>query len=199
MTEGIRSRSNNVFHYNSYWGNWSRILFHNAGGPAAYELEKVQVSLQMPLHHHTVELDLTAINPLHVNNWDEKVQHANIRSHCTASRHGDLFVGTLPAKVVQQMQEWLSPECIDILLHADLLPYIDFAKGRAANNGGFKFADAQRDYISPDDYLAAMMRDGGPGIMMHDVQESYDALKADWDKKIKSLTIVNGLRLENVL
>ncbi len=184
----VRSRNNNVFHYSSYWGSWSRILWHESD-------RKLQERLGFDARvAGTVEIDLTAINP-HCNlNWRDQVQYGNIRAHGTAFRDADKIVGTLPGYVVDMMNEWLTPDTVDKLLHADYLPYIDFEKGRKAANGGFKINDGLRDCITADQYLLAMQAAGGPGILMADVWEAYCALEVDWADKVSKLMIHNGLK-----
>ncbi len=195
----MRSLNNNVFKFSSYWRNWSRILFHDTADTAQNNpIIKMRKQYNIPAHVHTIELDLTAINPDHINDWRSRVQHANIRCHCTPMVDRDIITGEVPLAALIEMDEWLTPDAIDVLLHADLLPYIDFDLEQKVTNGGAHFIDCYQRPVTPQQYLAAVRRDGGgPGILMHDVQGSYDALVRDWDAKIAKMIIHNGLRVRS--
>lgn len=195
----MRSKNNNVFKLCSYWRNWSRILFHDTADTAQNNpIIKMRRQYNIPSHIRTIELDLTAVNPLHVTDWRAKVQHANIRCHCTPMADRDIIVGELPSATLIEMGEWLTPDAIDILLHADLLPYIDFEREQKVSNGGAHFIDCYQRVVTPQQYLAVMRRDGGgPGLTMPDVQGAYDALASDWEAKIDKLIILNGLKREH--
>lgn len=179
-----RSKNNNVFVYSSYWGTWSRVLYHESD-------RALKQRYDLP-YSPWIELDLTAINPTTINNWSDKVQHANIRCHSTTRGDKDKIVGTLPGHVVQLMRRNLTEDCVQKLLHEDYLPYIDFEKGRKACNGGFHFADATKDFMTERQNLASL--DAGPGVFLKDVQEDYEAAKKHWDQKIDNLIIKEGLK-----
>lgn len=187
LVYATRSRNNNAFVYSSYWGSWSRVLFH--------ESDK-KLARQYGLESNTwIELDLTAINPHDISGWRDGVQYANIRCHSTTRGDRDRIVGTLPGHVVKRMREFLTEDCVQKLLHADYLPYIDFEKGRKVNNGGFKFADATKDFMSLQQYHAqCKYSGGGDGLLLHDVREDYESLQANWTAKINNLIIKEGLK-----
>lgn len=120
---GLRSKNNNVFVFNSYWRTWSRVLNQRC---TRSEL-------------NTVEVNLTPVNPLVVNNWIDQIEPIIIRSHVTDTSPDGVFVGTLPYEVIIRMEQVLDPALIDRLLHEDFLPQIDWTKYRQHNNGGAKF------------------------------------------------------------
>jgi hypothetical protein len=187
LVYATRSKNNNVFVYSSYWGMWSRVLFHRSDTKLArkYGLET----------QNWIELDLTAINPTSIPGWRDGVQHTNIRCHSTTRDAKDKIVGTLPGHVVKRMREYLTEDATQKLLHADYLPYIDFEKGRKANNGGFHFADATKDFTTLPQYHAqCKYSGGGDGLLLHDVREDYDVLKEHWDQNIDNLIIKGGLK-----
>lgn len=122
MSNGIRSKNNNVFTYSSYWGNWSRILQegtpHNDG--------------------YCIEVSITAINPTWEHAWKE-LGDIRIRRHGTTRDSKDKFVGTLPEHSLEMMRHYLDAPLIERLLHEDFLPHIDWAKYQKLCNGGAPF------------------------------------------------------------
>jgi len=203
----MRSKNNNVFKLSSYWRNWSRILFHDVGGTAQNNpIVKMRKQFNIPAYIRTIELELTAVNPQHVTDWRACIQYATIRCHCTPMAYRDIIVGTLPPEAIDSMEKWLTPEAIEILLHGDFLPYIDFDRKHEHSNGGAHFIDCYQRPVTFQQYLDTLRSNegGDPSIMMHDVEESYQALVQDeesyqalvqdWFKKIDSLIIVNGLK-----
>lgn len=122
MSNGIRSLNNNVFHYSSYWGAWSRILQEGTPHNDGYH----------------IEITITAINPTHEHAWKE-LADLRIRRHGTMRDRKDLFVGTLPEHSLEMMRRYLDAPLIERLLHEDFLPHIDWTKHRQHNNGGAPF------------------------------------------------------------
>lgn len=122
MSNGIRSNNNNVFHYCSYWGNWSRILQegtpHNDG--------------------RHIEISVTAINGTTEYDW-RIIKELRIRAHGTTRSPRDKFVGTLPQHALEHMREWLDAPLIERLLHEDFLHRIDWSKYQKLCNGGSPF------------------------------------------------------------
>lgn len=179
----VRSKNNNVLKRSSYWGNWSRILFHDAGGKGMLNIRK---RYSIPDCIGTIEIDLTPINGF-CGKWEEqKTNKARIRCHCTSMDTSDVVFGTIPVDVLKHMHEYMSERTVDLLLHADYLPYLDFKK-KVGNPATFE--DMFMEPVTLDQYWGELRRDGGgPGLLKHDVKPAYDALIADWTKKIKSLT-----------
>ncbi len=184
---GVQSRNRNVFVYSSYWGTWSRVLWHKSDQ---------QLARRLGLPNHVgewIELDLTAVNPHSSLDWADRVAKGNVRCHRTARGDRDIITSTLPAETVALMNVWLPEDTVDKLLHVDYLPYLDFEVGRKLCNGGFKVNDALKDMVSIEAYLASY--NAGPGVFVEDVRESYEAVKADWDRKMKSLELSGDLRI----
>ena len=186
----VRSANNNVFRYCAYWGSWSRVLWHESD-------QKLKAAIGFEVRASSfVELNLTAINPHDKSHWESHVQHGTIRTHGTTPGHSDKFVGSLPGHVVYTMRKWLTDDAVDKLIHADYLPFIDFEKGRKASNGGFKFADATKEFMSIERY-AALLRitfGAGPGLLTSDVREDYEQEKKVWEAKRDALIITKGMR-----
>lgn len=114
----VESRNGDMFFYSSYWHTWSRVLAPEG---------KLDVGI--------VEVDLTG------GNW-ERVRQINIRAHRTARKHGDLLVRELPADALELMKKHMPGQAIlDVLLHENLLPQIDWYKYRKVCNGGATFAN----------------------------------------------------------
>lgn len=186
----VRSQNNNVFKYCSYWGSWSRVLWHESD-------QKLRSSIGFDARASSfIELDLTAVNSDSKLHWESHTQHANIRTHCTAIGPNDKFTMTLPGRAVYRMREWLTEDAVQKLIHADYLPYIDFEKGRKASNGGFKFVDAQKEYMTISLYLANYRRSTGAGdsLLVQDVREDYEYEKQQWELKRNALIIHKGMR-----
>ena len=97
--------------YSSYWRRWSRVL----------DQEGMWIT----------EVDLTGIN----NNWDS-VRPINIRKHCTARNHSDIFANELPIEVVQEMRKYLGVDLTESLMNEDFLSQIDWDKHKEHCNGG---------------------------------------------------------------
>jgi hypothetical protein len=149
-----RSRNGNVFKYDAYWQKWSRILFHDPMGSRG--MQKMREQHNVPQHVRTIELDLTAVNPMDAHDWRERVQHANLRDHCTPLDRRDIITGVLPAPVIEQMLMRLPIRTIDVLLHGDYLPLIDFQRMRLNPvGGGARFREAFRPCLSFNQWQAA--------------------------------------------
>jgi hypothetical protein len=113
----VVSRNGDMFFYSSYWRTWSRVLAPEGA-----------------LDVGIVEVDLTG-------NW-ERVRTINIRAHRTARKSGDLLVRELPSEALEAMKKHMPGQAIlDVLLHEDLLPQIDWYKYRKVCNGGAAFGN----------------------------------------------------------
>lgn len=121
--KGVRSKNNNMFVYNSYWGTWSRIL--QEGTPQN--------------NFECIEVDVTPVNPHRAESWERQIPKVNIRKHVTERSKRDKFVGTLPEEVVTDLNKYIVPEIQHFILHEDLLPQIDWELYRKHNNGGASF------------------------------------------------------------
>lgn len=132
ITEGVRSKNNNVFIFSYYWNSWSRILMErDAHG-----------------NNHYIEVNLTAINDC---DW-ERVRSINIRRHGTTRDRNDKFVGTLPAKAVEYMRKHMDEETVERLLHEDFLWQIDWNLYEKHCNGGAPFEQIKigADAVKPE-------------------------------------------------
>lgn len=106
-----------MFHFSSYWRNWSRVLSStHPGGPF-------------------VEVNLTPIPNCYSDSW-ERVENKIIRVHGTARDEKDIVTDTLPAKVIIEMCDNLGSSVVDFLLHEDILSLIDFDLYKRNQNGG---------------------------------------------------------------
>lgn len=123
ISQPTRSRNNNMFVRGAYWRTWSRILQERTERGEMY----------------SIEVNLTPVNARRATSWEEQVTPIVIRRHMTARMHGDIFVGTLPAEVIEQMHTFLPFETVERLLHEDFLPQIDWDKYKQHCNGGAKF------------------------------------------------------------
>jgi hypothetical protein len=180
---GIKSRNNNVFHYSSYWGNWSRILFHDSKGT-----EIIRRKYNIPSHILTLEVDVTAINPLVDLHWESHVARINIRGHCTAFDPKDKIVGSLREDTIERMQEHLSTEQIESLLHSDFLPFIDWDLYSKMCNGGAPFAKISKMPMVITQYLAMQKHNGaGPGLLIEDVREEYNVYSKMFEQDMMRL------------
>lgn len=124
-TAGIKSAMypRNLFIYSAYWGKWSRVLrWMNRGvGDGSHDITQVEVDLE-PLGYSDAD-------------W-VRVGQANIRRHRTQRNDRDVVSAYLPIEVVHKMEAHLDATTVDSLLHADLLPMIDWAKYERLCNGG---------------------------------------------------------------
>jgi hypothetical protein len=123
IPQPTRSLNNNMFVRSAYWRTWSRILQERTARGEIY----------------TVEVNLTPVNISFPHSWAEQVAPIIIRRHMTDRSHGDTFVGTLPAEVIEKMHTFLPFETVERLLHEDFLPKIDWDKYPQQANGGAKF------------------------------------------------------------
>lgn len=163
----VRSKNNNVFYYSGYWQTWNRVLFHDAGGRGMLQFRK---KYDIPNSITTIELDLTPVNGF-TRYWKDNTDNssqARIRCHCTQLE--GKITGSLPQDVYEEIKEHYSERTLDILLHADLLPFIDFEKAKHYKNQIFT-------------------------KMMKDIPSGFNA--EDWEIKISALT--SGLLMSEVV
>lgn len=187
------SNNGNVFHYSSYWRTWSRVLFHMPLDTRQDHPHHV-LKRDLGIDSTWIEIDLTAINPSVRTQWESHVQHGNIRAHHTDLRADDLITGTLPGSVVHEMQQWLKPDVVQKLIHADYLPHLDFKRLRQNSNGGAAFKNCFRQSLSHEEYLHEVrISGGGPGILLTDVFEDYKQYLKDTEKERALLWTDHGM------
>lgn len=170
----MRSRNNNMFHYTSYWGHWSRILFHDAGGRG---MEKMREKYGIPQSIKTIEVDIVS--------EVDRMQCVNIRTHCTEFAKHDRLVGTLPEDIVCCINHLLTPAMVNAVVHADLLKYIDWDKYQEHCNGGAAFKFITRDFMTLNQYWSMQRQNGGgPGLLRHDVEQSWQEEARHWQEQL---------------
>jgi hypothetical protein len=178
-----RSRNGNIFIFSDYWHSWSRILFHDAGGRG---MEQMRRRYRIPSYIQTVEVDITPNNfsPRTNIGWD-RVEHVNIRAHSSEiSRHSQLR-GSLPDEVLQALNTHLHHKAINALLHVDLLKYIDWDKYTLYCNGGAPLQKIVKDFPTLEYYWYEQQQNGGgPGLLIHDVQEEWQLGSQAWQEEI---------------
>jgi hypothetical protein len=178
-----RSRNGNIFIFSDYWHNWSRILFHDAGGRG---MERMRERYNIPNHIKTVEVDVTPNNfsPRTTTGWD-RVEGVNIRAHSSEiGQHSELR-GSLPVEVIETLNARLRHKVIDALLHVDLLRYIDWQKYDQYSNGGVPLKLTVKDFQTLEQYWSMQReRGGGPGLLIHDVQEDWEHESQAWQEEI---------------
>lgn len=115
----------NLFVRSAYWGTWSRVLQYMNRAPTG--------SGRMMIDQ--VEVNLTTPNVRVESEW-RKNERIWIRCHGTTADPKDIYTADLPGHVLDLMREYLTSPTIHLLLHADLLPMIDWDKYRSVCNGG---------------------------------------------------------------
>lgn len=140
----IRSKNNNVFSYCSYWGSWSRILFHDAGGRG---MLKMRQEYGIPNSDRTIEVNVLCS----IGSSQERNAKVVIRSHHTPLLMSayDRMTMELPLDVSQKVLVAYEPDIYSLIMHADLLKYIDFKKLHGPkNNGGCELEDCLVDGLT---------------------------------------------------
>lgn len=127
----MAKRSNFRFHYSAYWRKWSLVLTTNWAVRHA--------NGEKPMGHSTVEIDL---EPIHgwgfTDECDKKVRALNLRVHCTAPGHNDVFAEELPIEIEAALMAQIGPDLAAWLLDptTEILGLVDWEAYRALNNGG---------------------------------------------------------------
>ena len=124
MENVIVSENKDWFKYCSYWRTHNRVLQRMGG----------------QLFHEQVEITLSPIN----NYWDD-FNKINVRRHRTVSSAFDRYVHTLDKDLEQRLIEHFGKEKAWIMIHADLLPLIDWDKHTRLQNGGCDLKDVLID------------------------------------------------------
>lgn len=133
----IRSNNNNVFHYSSYWHSWSRILFHDSYGDSRGSQE-MRTNYKLPASARTIEVNVYDRTQSSMGRNVKVV----VRSHCTAFDRSDKLTMELPQDISDAVTMSYEPDVHFLILHADLLKYIDYNKLTGPkNNGGCELAD----------------------------------------------------------
>lgn len=178
-----RSRNNNMFRFSSYFLSWSRILFHDAGG---YGMEQMRKRYDIPKSIKSIEIEITTVGGS-ASSW-QGVAKGNIHCHSSDFNPRDLFRGGLDQAVLTQMQLHLPERTIEVLLHADLLCYLDFDKYDKYNNGGAAIKDIVKDFPTLEQYYAQQINNGGgPGLLLHDVEDDWYTYSNNWAEKIQQI------------
>lgn len=179
-----RSRNNNIFHFSSYFRSWSRILFHDHGGRG---MEAMRRQYDIPKHIKTIEVDLIPSSSHEI----ERFSQINIRCHCTSlAGHPDKYQGSLDDKLVEIMLDNFSPKAVNTMLHANLLPLIDFDEYdyKIRANGGAPLSKILKGPISLHEYWAQqVLNGGGPGLLMQDVEQDWQKYCGYYNKQIELL------------
>lgn len=110
--------TSNVFHYCSYWGNWSKVLtsYVDSNG--------------------ILELNLTPINPTLQSSWEESIRPVVFRNHRTSLEEKDKLLAELPPGVWSMMVEHIGVVHTNRLLSTDWLPLLDMPTVRSGRYGG---------------------------------------------------------------
>ena len=161
------SRNKDIFVYSSYWRTWSRVLLR-MGGKFNYQLE----------------VDVTPINDHYVSSW-VPTESIRIRKHCTVHGPKDIYTHDLPDGVVKQMEEYLSQDVINIILHSDIYNLVDWELYDSIRNveGGGIMLFACIKTITPI-FRLGYVNDQGSDIINGDVESFSNKLKEDFGRDI---------------
>lgn len=161
------SRNKDIFVYSSYWRTWSRVLLR-MGGKFNYQLE----------------VDVTPINDHFVSSW-VPTESIRIRKHCTVHGPKDIYTHDLPDTVVKQMEEYLSQDVINIILHSDIYNLVDWELYDSIRNvkGGGIMLFACIKTITPI-FRLGYVNDQGSDILSCGVDSFINKLKEDFGKGI---------------
>lgn len=110
--------------YTNYWRTYNRVLQRMGGN----------------IYNEQIELTLSPIN----NDW-ARVGDVNIRRHRTADNPDDSYSHVIPDHIESELTTRFGQMKAWVMLHADLLPMIDWDKYTRLNNGGCKLADVLLD------------------------------------------------------
>ncbi|UQT02736.1 hypothetical protein YUBABA_00950 [Serratia phage vB_SmaM-Yubaba] len=106
----MESKNKDWFKYDKYWRQWSRVICRG-GGDFNYEIEIILT----PLNGTTAE-------------WSDlaKIQIHRHDVRYSAFKNDNHYTHVLPENVYEQMVRNISRNKLDILLHSDILPLIDW-------------------------------------------------------------------------
>lgn len=108
----MESKNKDWFKYDTYWRQWSRVICRGGGN-----------------YDHEISIPLTPIND-EASEWS---QLSEIRIHrfdvrYAAFRDKNKYTHVLPDSVVEKMKANLSANKVEVLLHSNILPLIDWDK-----------------------------------------------------------------------
>ena len=161
------SRNKDIFVYSSYWRTWSRVLLR-MGGKFYYQLE----------------VDVTPINDHNVSSW-VPTESIRIRKHCTVHGPKDIYTHDLPDTVVERMEEYLSQDVINIILHSDIYNLVDWELYYSIRNveGGGIMLFACIKTITPI-FRLGYVNNQGSDIINGDIESFSNKLKEDFGRDI---------------
>ena len=120
MENVIMSENKDWFKYCSYWRTHNRVLERMGGD----------------VYREQVEITLSPINM----DW-KHFERINIRRHCTVSSPFDVYTHTLSKDLENDLIAHFGKERAWIMVHADVLPLIDWDKYTRLQNGGCDLKD----------------------------------------------------------
>lgn len=178
----VRSKNKNIFRRSNYWQTWSRILFHDEGGRG---MLRYRERYEIPNHIKTIEIGLTPINGFRGTWEQQKIQEVRIYMHCTDIGDGRDLHAKVPVNIQEEMYANMDPRTVELLLHADFLPYLDFDKDRG---GVVTFKDLVKEPLSLRDYFhSSSWCEGGPGIDIDDAAEDHKQYLVEFNNKLELL------------
>jgi hypothetical protein len=165
------SNNKDWFYYSSYWRKWYRVLVRGGGE-----------------HSHQVEIPITPLN----DNWMEiqpgLIKRWDIRYNSVLFERGDKWTHHLPDEVYTNIKDNLGKETADFLIHADILPMIDWFKYNELINttpiGGVPFKECQ----ARTDYYFAFWQERGIEDKISDPKRKLASL-VDLDETPLSIII----------
>lgn len=127
----MKSKRLDMFQYDPYFKTWWRVL-QRVGGP--YK------------DHITVQL--TPVGGHFANGWDDVCRIRIVKQTTPFVNNLDRSSLTheLPKEVYNEMEKRLMPDTLDLLLHSDILPLIDWVEYTRNENGGTYLRDCKIKY-----------------------------------------------------
>lgn len=104
------SENKDWFCKSAYWGTWSRVLLRRGGDG----------------HHYQIEITVHPGRSGISWEWD-RVKQLRVRRHLTQSGLNDKWTHHLPDEIYQEMVTELGEEMTWVLVHADLLSFMDIS------------------------------------------------------------------------
>ena len=161
------SRNKDIFVYSSYWRTWSRVLLRMGGK-----------------FHYQLEVDVTPINDHNVSSW-VPTEYIRIRKHCTVHGPKDIYTHDLPDTVVERMEEYLSQDAINIILHSDIYNLVDwelYDSIRNVKDRGIMLFGCIKT-ITPI-FRLGYVNNQGSDIINGDIESFSNKLKEDFGRDI---------------
>lgn len=108
----MESKNKDWFKYDTYWRQWSRVICRGGGN-----------------YDHEISIPITPIND-EASEWSElaKIQIHRFDIRYASFRNKNKYTHVLPDAVYEKMKENLSNNKIEVLLHSNILPLIDWDK-----------------------------------------------------------------------